>query len=439
MAASPYWNYFKKNENQTAECYTCKRILKTGGGSTKALKTHIEYHSKNKDKLRVFDIISNSINYENSIISEIDGGSDHLIESQIIKKRRSSLHKYFQPTLQKLVSKYAAHDGFSLRQIVNSSATRGHAASMQLEIPRSENTIREYIFNYYEIIKKSVKAKILEHIKTGSKVSISIDEWTCLKNNRFININLFFMNNFYNLGLIRIKSRADSYNIKLHTLELLKEFGIDYENNVLGVTSDGAAVMKASFGKDDKVIHQLCLNHALHLAILDVFYKKNIEIEENINKEQSEFSDSTEDDFELAENLKICNDEKFNQKLFSSSFNIQHVIMKVRKTVKKFKKSGFKQDLLNDNITKNKKKIKSLSLDVKTRWNSVLKMLVDFNNYYEEINEALKMLSETEYLLTEPEIKTIQEIIKVLSPINKAVELLGRTDCSIFEADVIFA
>ena len=67
--------------------------------------------------------------------------------------------------------------------------------------------------------------------KTGNKFSATLDEWTSLKNVRFINVNIHFIEKeskrFINLGMVRIKGAATSEAIsgmvsKSHKLVTVK-------------------------------------------------------------------------------------------------------------------------------------------------------------------------------------------------------------------------
>ena len=53
----------------------------------------------------------------------------------------------------------------------------------------------------------------------------------------------------------------------------LKDYGIEMDNDIVRSTHDGASVM-VKYGKNILPFSQLCYNHAIHLAVLDVFYKK---------------------------------------------------------------------------------------------------------------------------------------------------------------------
>jgi hypothetical protein len=50
------------------------------------------------------------------------------------------------------------------------------------------------------------------------------------------------------------------------------EFGSSFETHIVSSTHDGAAVMK-KYGNEISAECQFCLNHGMHLAVKDLFYK----------------------------------------------------------------------------------------------------------------------------------------------------------------------
>ena len=70
-------------------------------------------------------------------------------------------------------------------------------------IPRSPNTIRKYVFSYAEQVRKTTIAKFDELKSEGNKFSISSDEWTSLRNRRYLNVNVHSTNGTWNLRLGR--------------------------------------------------------------------------------------------------------------------------------------------------------------------------------------------------------------------------------------------
>ncbi|KAF8778539.1 hypothetical protein HNY73_015253 [Argiope bruennichi] len=113
------------------------------------------------------------------------------------------------------------------------------------------------------------------------------DEWTSKRNHRYLNINVHYLAEDFNLGLVPIVGTCDAQR----TLELLSEklqnFNLNLETDIVAATNDGAVVMK-KIGKISPIINQLCFSHAIHLAVTDVLYKHREMAGINVSSEESE-------------------------------------------------------------------------------------------------------------------------------------------------------
>ena len=119
-------------------------------------------------------------------------------------------------------------------------------------------------------------------------------------------------------------------------------------------------------GKLLPIIHQLCHAHGIHLAVCDVLYKKakSNEVEEESGTEGSGAEDRADEDEEWEE------DE--GDWLGEATDHVPELIVagdavnKVRKIVRKFRRSTCANDNLQDKIReKNNGKEKQLDIDVK--------------------------------------------------------------------------
>ena len=122
--------------------------------------------------------------------------------------------------------------------------------------------------NSYSEVKEIVKKKIAE---SGDLPSVMFDEWSLMRNKQFMNVLCYLKCGKFNLGLIEVKNDATAE----HLLEILKdrlcEFGI---REFKTITVDGACVNE-KLSKLANVKIQKCMNHGVHLAVLDCIYKKN--------------------------------------------------------------------------------------------------------------------------------------------------------------------
>ncbi len=59
----------------------------------------------------------------------------------------------------------------------------------------------------------------------------------------------------------------------------LQKVGLTIEKDILGIATNGAALMK-KVGRKLAVTHEACPNHRLHLAVTLVLYQKKVQVDE---------------------------------------------------------------------------------------------------------------------------------------------------------------
>ena len=85
-------------------------------------------------------------------------------------------------------------------------------------------------------------SEISQRIQRNETFSLTFDEWTSNKNRRYMNVNLHAHDKFWNLGLCRIHGSMPAEKCVKLLQERLVEFNICI-NNIVSITTDGAAVM----------------------------------------------------------------------------------------------------------------------------------------------------------------------------------------------------
>ena len=166
------------------------------------------------------------------------------------------------------------------------------------------------------------------------------------------------------LGLSAIEGSCDSGVIIALVKEKLKEFGIEMDKDIVGSSHDGAAVM-VKYGNNISPLAQLCYNHGVHLAVLDVFYKKvgyktlndaesdDENFQDNDNSEDSDDYDVDRNDeiasaFAFDGNLNFEDDTPSELPHFLE--DIGKNLAKTRKIVKNFKNSAVRSSVLQKHV-----------------------------------------------------------------------------------------
>ncbi len=435
MNKSFIWRYFSKIENYKAECKKCKKIVSNIGGSTSAMRSHAQSHISKSEKLCIVDTLHNTLKEED--IEDSKKWFDQSSTSSYNRGSSQTLLKYLNPKLNEYIAKFATLDGLNFQQIVSSSATVGYLKYLGFECPKSIATVRELILSYYNECLDKTRETIKTHLRNNLKFSITLDEWICVSNRRYLNINLFCNSTKFNLGLYRVKGRATSDNISSMTKNIIEGLGIDYDCDIIAITTDAAAVMKAAF-KNFFGSHQLCYNHGIHLAVMDALYNSP----DNLNKDGIYEDDSfcEDDSSESGDNMCIGNfctlDEIHDNRFFNDNYN--NVILKIRKICKTFRKSSTKGDILEKEVLNMHNTTNKLVLDVNTRWNSLFFMCQRYYKIKDAVSNVLRNLNESHLDLSNDEKKICETIINVLQPVTEYIEYLSNNTTSLFQAHVGF-
>ncbi|CAL8129446.1 unnamed protein product [Orchesella dallaii] len=302
-----------------------------------------------------------------------------------------------------LISKLVAEDGVPFSVVATSASIRYmYEASTKQKIPSSPNTIREVMRRCFAEKKEVVTNQIAKLKSNGKKFSVTLDEWTSAANRRYMNINVHAAGEFFNLGLARIRGTFTAEACLEIVTSKLSDFNINLKDDIFGLATDGAAVMK-KFGRLTGRKQLLCMAHGIHLAVIGVLYTQQDEVRSSNDVSAFHTSEEEEEDVETSES-PIAEAEHEEPELMPT---LKEVITKIRRTVKFFRKSPSKTEVL----VKYSGSGLSLILDTKTRWNSLLTMLERVHKLSDAMQKAMIDLRE-QIILTETDFGLIEELIK---------------------------
>ena len=176
-------------------------------------------------------------------------------------------------------------------------------------------------------------------------------------------------------------------------------------------------------------------------VIHDVFYKKTTVCPEKISHDSSETdeceNDETVDEEEDSDGLTILGTEQ--EIALMLNLDISHIVNKVRRVSKLFKRSPLKNEILQNYVKEKHSNGLQLILDCKTRWSSLLNMLERIVEIQIPVQKTLLDLN-SEIKIGDEEFIQISHIVQALGPIKIAVEALCRRDANFItaEATIIF-
>lgn len=129
--------------------------------------------------------------------------------------------------------------------IRDSFSTKGY------KLPMCVNDVMNLILKYHEDKGKEMIKELSDICSSGNRPSVSIDEWTSIRNKRYFSIICHTTETtHYNLGFVYIPGKCGAVEVRQIVEERLKHFGVKFESDVVAVTSDGPNVMK-KFGKEN--------------------------------------------------------------------------------------------------------------------------------------------------------------------------------------------
>lgn len=434
---SEVWKHFEKVNKEVAKCKSCNASLSCKGSSTGGLIRHLNARHKIEIKVKASEPTPPP-NKKRCAEAESGEPSTSLPPPTTPTASGNGLLKYVtrqskSKPMDELLAELVAVDGFAPYAIAKSSFIRDSMKSRGYELPHSShNIMSNHVMKFFEQAKRETIDRIKELREEGKRFSMTLDEWSSIRNRRYLNVNLHTNQALFNLGLIRIKGSCPSEELERLTNEKLKEFMVSMAD-IVAATTDGAAVM-VKFGNRMPTIHQQCYNHAFHLAIVDVIFKKKASASalEDEGREESEDSDDGEesDDEEIDVEVEAANSRWERADLHKS-------LQTVRKTVRLFKNSPVRDSVFQKHVFATFGKELSLLADCKTRWNSTETMLERFLCIQAAIAKVLNDLNLSDQIMGPDELQMLHELLATLRPVRMAVEKLSNRDANLITSEGI--
>lgn len=432
MEVSKVWKYFKKNKDAaSAQCQKCPKTIACKGSNTSGLVRHLAH----VHKINIKSETQEESESEATTSSGVSAPKKARSGSESMQQQKLNFKIPRTQSLGEILAKLAAKDGFTINGITKSEFIRDSLSAKGHKLPLSVNDVMNLILKYYEEKEKEMVNELSDICSSGNRLSVSIDEWTSIRNKRYFSVICHTTEaTHYNLGLVYIPGKCGATEVRQIVEERLKHFGVKFESDVVAVTSDGPNVMK-KFGRESPCEMVLCINHAIHLAILDTFCKKQSDVTAARNASHSDDGHSSSDEASSTENddeFNISNEEARPQIVD----DINNVMSETRSIIRFFRKSPLNTIALQKHVVAEFGVELVLLLDVRTRWNSMLTMIERFLKLKNAIKKALIDLNSSQKW-NEDNIAVVQKLQMILTPTKLAVEALSRQDANILTAEAI--
>ena len=100
----------------------------------------------------------------------------------------SPLLRHLKHAHKELNLDLAAVDGFSINDITKSELIRKSLSEKGMVLPKNSSHVMNMLKKQYDLAKQSVILEITTELSGASRFSVSFDEYTSVRNRRYLNI-----------------------------------------------------------------------------------------------------------------------------------------------------------------------------------------------------------------------------------------------------------
>lgn len=198
------WNYFTKVDPKNARCNLkpCTALIAFNKSTSSMI-----YHLKMKHK--IVPSQQNQETSEDAVSCEVQPQPE--TSKNPHKRQRTLLDFVKTRTLEEEVSRMVAVSNLSFNQIsktdfISESLAKKFPGRI---IPKTNKTVSRMLMTFYKIAEEYTIQKIKSLKLDDQKFSATLDEWTSVSNQRYLNINVHYSvdqcsTNYINLGLVSI-------------------------------------------------------------------------------------------------------------------------------------------------------------------------------------------------------------------------------------------
>ena len=145
----------------------------------------------------------------------------------------------------------------------------------------------------------------------------------------------------------------------------LDTFEVSLNNDIIAATQDGAGVNR-KFICLTNVISKFCINHTIHLAVVDTLHKQD----------NDTIFEYTNDELYEVDNYDDAIDLEARENIDDENIDYHNFLLKSRKVTKFIKNSMVHNYIFQEKVKQKYRHEIELQLDVKARWNSTSSMIL---------------------------------------------------------------
>ena len=148
-------------------------------------------------------------------------------------------------SLTKVVARMAAKDGLSFHVLATSNDIRQGLLARGFKRPLQHHTGKqEQVMLFGNDAKAYYSREISKRKEQGERFSVSYDEWTSIRNRRFLAIIIHAADDQFHTGLGRIVGSCNSEQLIELLREHLVKFGLNLDKDIVAIMCDGTSMNK---------------------------------------------------------------------------------------------------------------------------------------------------------------------------------------------------
>ncbi len=145
--------------------------------------------------------------------------------------------------IELVVSRMVSLDRVSFNRMIKSKDHQLGLLKRGYKPPKSYRALKTMIVGFSSSVIKEMTEKFKKDLETGHRFSVTSDEYTSLGNQRYMNVNIHYNMETFNLGMEPISASMNAEKGLKLLKRRLSKFGLDLDHDIIASVSDGASVM----------------------------------------------------------------------------------------------------------------------------------------------------------------------------------------------------
>ena len=147
-------------------------------------------------------------------------------------------------TREEIVAKLVDVDGFPPSAICKSEFICQAFSDKGMFFPKNPNHVMQLVYKQYEISKDVVMMAMQQSLKSGNRLSLSIDEYSSPKHKKYLNINAYQdKDKFWNLVIVAISGCMTAEKSAEEVENKLSVFSLFISRHIAAVVKQGFSAM----------------------------------------------------------------------------------------------------------------------------------------------------------------------------------------------------